>query len=54
MNDMLDAKIKEKNVVDESNISGFIDNFDLYRKIARLAAKAELKAEQDKTVKLSF
>ena len=51
---LLDAKIKEKKLVDESNIFGFIDNFDLYRKVARLEPKAELKAEQDKTVKLSF
>ena len=51
---LFDAKVKEKKLVDESNIFGFIDNFDLYRKVAKLEVKAELKAEQDKIVKLSF
>ena len=35
-------------MVDESNISIFIDNSDLDKQIATLATKAELKAEQDK------
>ena len=39
-------------MVNKSNISGFINNSDLDKKIATLAKNAELKAEQDKTVKL--
>ena len=38
-------------LVDKSDISGFIDNSDLEKKIALLATKAELKAVQDKIVK---
>ena len=37
-------------MVNESNISWFIDNSDLDNKIVTLAKKAELKAEQDKIV----
>ena len=33
-------------------MSGFIKNADLAKKLAILAAKAELKAEQDKILKL--
>ena len=43
---------KSKNVIDKSNMSGFIKNADLAKKLAILAAKAELKAEQDKILKL--
>ena len=39
---------KEKGLVDKFDISGFIDNSDLDKKIATLATKAELKAEQGK------
>ena len=39
---------KEKGLVDKFHISGFIDNSDLDKKIATLATKAELKAEQGK------
>ena len=39
--------IKEKKLVNESNIFGFINNSDLNKKIAILATKAELKAGQD-------
>ena len=39
-------------MVNESNIFGFIYNSDLEKKIAILATKAGLKAEQDKIVKL--
>ena len=52
--DITDNKIKEKELVKRSDVSGFINNSDLDKKIARLAAiaaKAELKAEQDKIVK---
>ena len=47
----LNAKAKEKGYesdIDKSDISGFIGNSDFYKKIATLAAKAELKAEQHK------
>ena len=39
-------------MVDKSAIAGFINNADLNKKVATLATKAELKADQDKTVKL--
>ena len=45
--DILDAKEKQK-----SDIFGFINDSDLHKKIKKLASKAELKAEQDKIVKL--
>ena len=52
--DIIDNKIKERELVKKSNVSGFINNSDLDKKITILAAiatKAELKAEQDKIVK---
>ena len=49
-NDTLDVKIKEKQLLNKCNISGFINSSDLINKIATLAAKEELKAEQDKIV----
>ena len=49
---MLDAKIKENKLVDQSNISSLVKNFDLNTKLATLARKAELKEEQDKIWKL--
>ena len=48
---MLNAKIKEKGLVDKSDNSGFIDHSDLDQKIATLATKAELKSKQDKLAK---
>ena len=48
----LNAKIKGKELVDISDISGFIYNYYLDKKRAALATKAELKANQDKIVKL--
>ena len=39
-------------MVDKSAIAGFINNADLNKKVATLATKAELKADQDKIVKL--
>ena len=50
--DILDAKIKEKRLVDKSDIAGFINNADLNNKAVTLATKAELKAEQAKITKL--
>ena len=52
MNEISDNKIKEKKLVNESYITGFINSFDLDQKITTLKTKAELKAEQDKIVKL--
>lgn len=48
--DILDEKIKQKKLVNESN--NLVNHFDLSTKIAALAAKAELKAQQDKIEKL--
>ena len=44
-------KIKKKGLVDKSAISNLIKNSDLNVKLAALATKAELKAEQDKIKK---
>ena len=44
--DILDAKIKQKELANNSDISNLVKNSDL------LATKAELKAKQDKIVKL--
>ena len=51
INEKLDLKIK-KDLVDKSDIAGVINNFDLNKKVAILATKAELKAEKDKIVEL--
>ena len=51
-NDIINVKIKEKKLVNKSNISGFIGNFDLNEILEKLATKAELKLQQDKIVKL--
>ena len=39
-------------MVNESNISEFINNSDLDQKITTIATKTELKAEQDKIARL--
>ena len=44
-------KINEKKLVNQSDISGLIDNSDLQEMIATLVAKAGLIAEQDKIMK---
>lgn len=49
---ILDAKIKEKPLVDISDISVFTDNSDLNKKVGTWATKPELKREWDKTAKL--
>ena len=49
--EILDAKFK-KELLNKSNISNLIKNFELKTKIATLALKAELKTVQDKIVKL--
>ena len=50
--EILDAKIKEKGLVDKSDISNLAKTSDLDAKLAARAKKADLKAEQDKTAKL--
>ena len=52
MHNILDAKIKEKVLIDKSAISGFVNNADLNKKVVTLATKVELKAGQNKTIKL--
>ena len=51
-NEKFDLKIKQKELVSKSDIAGFINNSDLNKKVATLATKVELKAEQDKIPKL--
>ena len=51
-NNILDAKVKHKKLVNESNTPGFVKKFDLNKMIKTLVTKAELKAEHDKIVKL--
>ena len=50
--EILDAKIKEKELVDKFDISKLVKNSDLHARFKTLAKKAELEAEQDKIVKL--
>ena len=50
--DMLDAKIKKIELITKSDIFNVIKNSNINTKLATLAAKAELKIEQDKIVKL--
>ena len=49
---ILDTKVKEKPLVDISDISVFTDNSDLNKKVGTWVTKAELKREWDKTAKL--
>ena len=50
----LNAKIKQKGLVDKSAVAGFINNIDLNKKVVALAKKPELKAVKDKIVKLEI
>ena len=45
---------QKSGLVKKSDISGFIDNSNLDKKIATLATKAELKSEQDKIIELVY
>ena len=47
MSEILDVKTEEKKLVNKSDISGFIE-----KNTETLATKTELKAEEDKIVKL--
>ena len=43
--DILDSKIKQKKLLNESNISNLVKDSGLNTKLAKLATKTELKAE---------
>ena len=47
----LDAKIKQKELLNKTNFSDLIKDSDLNTKLATLATKVELKTEQDKILK---
>ena len=47
-NNIFDAKIKNKQLVNKYNISGFTNNTGLNEKIKTLATKTKLKADQVK------
>ena len=51
-NETSDGKIKQKQLANESNISNLARNSELNTKLRTLAAKAELKAQHDRIVKL--
>ena len=49
---MFDAKIKEKGLVNKSDIAGCTNNADLNKKVTTLATKAKLQTKPDKIIKL--
>ena len=51
---IIGAKIKQKELVNIFNIFNLVKNSDLSKKFATLETKAELKKDQDKSVKLAF
>ena len=51
-NNILDIKIKKKELVNQSDISEFVNNSNLDKKIKTLATKTVLKGKKDKIVKL--
>ena len=53
-NEILDAKIKNKKLVNKSDISGFMNNSDLNKRVGTLATKAKLKVKQVKIKKLQL
>ena len=52
--DILHAKIKQKELVNKSDISNLLKSYDLDTKLATLAAKVELNPEEGKIVKLKI
>ena len=50
--DIFDAKIKQKELVNKSDICNLVKNSDLNTILATLATKTELKEEPDKIVRL--
>ena len=51
MSEILDAKIKQKELVNKSSISIPVKSYYIKKKMAALATKAELKTEENKIVK---
>ena len=51
-NKIIDDKVKEKKLVNETTISRVMNNSDLNKRIEELATKVDLKAEQNKILKL--
>ena len=49
---ILDAKLKQKELFNKCDIYSLVKNFDLNTRLKTLVTKAELKANQDKIVKL--
>ena len=49
--DIVDAKIKQKELANKSDIANLVKMFYVNTKLTALATKAELKAEQDKIIK---
>ena len=47
---ILDVKVKEKELMDKSALPGYINNADLNKKVSTLAMKVDLKSEQDKII----
>ena len=45
MRDIPDAKIKQKILIDKSAVPGFINKYDLNKKVETFEAKAKLKTE---------
>ena len=52
MSDILDAKIKQKELANRSNISNLVKKSDLNAKLATFSTKADLKVGQYKNVKI--
>ena len=49
---LTDEKIKGNELVKKADVSGFVNNSNLDNEIATVAAKEELKVQQDKMFKL--
>ena len=47
---IVDNNTKSKNLVNQTDIAGFINNNDFYKKEVTLGKKAELRAEQNKII----
>ena len=47
---VVDNNTKSKNLVNKTDITGFMNNNDFYKKKVTLGKKAELKAEQNKII----
>ena len=47
---VVDNNTKSKNPVNKTDITGFMNNNDFYKKKVTLGKKAELKAEQNKII----